>query len=167
MLDGSSLIPSSRAMRPSGPGPVDGYPSWRKEIQMAKSTRRALLRDGGFAVGAAAFVSLNLPEVARAESESASIFHVFAFQWKQGTLEAQKDRAAKEIAAFQGLIPGLLQTHVGPNISPRGKGYSFGGIMQFKDKASLDAYVQHPAHQALLAWLIPLIDAIELDLRAQ
>ena len=134
---------------------------------MAKSTRRALLRDGGFAVGAAAFVSLNLPEVARAEGESASIFHVFAFQWKQGTLEAQKDRAAKEIAAFQGLIPGLLQTHVGPNISPRGKGYSFGGIMQFKDKASLDAYVQHPAHQALLAWLIPLIDAIELDLRAQ
>jgi stress responsive alpha/beta barrel protein len=64
------------------------------------------------------------------------------------------------------LIPGLLQTHVGPNISPRGKGYTFGGIMQFKDKASLDAYIQHPAHQALLAWLIPLIDAIELDLHA-
>ena len=35
-----------------------------------------------------------------------------------------------------------------------------------KDKAALDAYVQHPAHQALLAWLVPLIDAIELDLRA-
>jgi hypothetical protein len=98
-------------MRLSGLGPaqVDGYPSWRKEIQMAKSTRRALLRDGGLAVGAAAFVSLNLPEVARAESESASIFHVFAFQWKQGTLEAQKDRAAKEIAAFQGLIPDFFK----------------------------------------------------------
>jgi antibiotic biosynthesis monooxygenase (ABM) superfamily enzyme len=95
-----------------------------------------------------------------------SVFHVFAFQWKQGTSEAQKERAAKEIAAFQGVIPGLLQTHVGPNISPRGKGYTFGGIMQFKDKASLDSYVQHPAHQALLAWLVPLIDAIELDLRA-
>jgi antibiotic biosynthesis monooxygenase (ABM) superfamily enzyme len=104
--------------------------------------------------------------VARAGSESANVFHVFAFQWKQGTSEAQKDRASKEIAAFQGLIPGLLQTHVGTNISPRGKGYTFGGIMQFKDKAALDAYVQHPAHQALLVWLIPLIEAIELDLRA-
>jgi hypothetical protein len=131
---------------------------------MAKSTRRALLRRGGVAVGAA-LISLNLPE-ARAGSESASVFHVFAFQWKQGTSDAQKDRAAQEIAAFQGLIPGLLQTHVGPNISPRGKGYTFGGIMQFKDKASLDAYVQHPAHQALLAWLVPLIEAIELDIRA-
>jgi hypothetical protein len=74
-------------------------------------------------------------------------------------------RAAKEIAAFQGQIPGLLQTHVEPNISPRGKGYTFGGTMQFKDQASLDAYVQHPVHQALLVWLVPLIDAIELDLR--
>ena len=133
---------------------------------MANATRRTLLRDGGLAVGAAALLSHNLPEVATAESKSASVFHVFAFQWKQGTSEAQKDRAAKEIAAFQGLIAGLLQTHVGPNISPRGKGYTFGGLMQFKDKASLDAYVQHPAHQALLAWLVPLIEAIELDLRA-
>lgn len=135
-------------------------------MELANSTRRALLRDGGIAVGAATLISLNMPEAARAEGESASVFHVFAFQWKPGTSEAQKNRAAKDIAAFQGVIPGLLQTHVGPNISPRGKGYTFGGIMQFKDQASLDAYVQHPAHQALLAWLRPLIDPIELDLRA-
>ena len=133
---------------------------------MANSTRRALLRDGCVAVGAATLISLRSTEVAKAESESASVFHAFAFQWKQGTSDAQKDKAAKEIAAFQGLIPGLLETHVGPNLSPRGKGYTFGGIMRFKDKTSLEAYVQHPAHQALLAWLVPLIEAIELDLRA-
>ena len=133
---------------------------------MANSTRRALLRDGCVAFGAASLISFRPPEVATAESESGSVFHVFAFQWKPGTSEAQKERAAKEIAAFQGVIPGLLQTHVGANLSPRGKGYTFGGVMQFKDKAALEAYVQHPAHQALLAWLVPLIDAIELDLRA-
>jgi len=145
---------------------VGDCPFVRKEIQMSNLARRALLRDGALVVGAATLISHNLPELASAESEPASVFHVFAFQWKEGTSEAQKDKAAKAIAAFQGVIPGLLQTHVGPNISPRGKGYTFGGIMQFKDKASLDAYVQHPAHQALLAWLVPLIDAIELDLRA-
>ncbi len=133
---------------------------------MANSSRRTLLRDGCVAVGAATLLSVSSPEMALAQSDSASVFHVFAFQWKPGTSEAQKERAAKEIAAFQGVIPGLLQTHVGPNLSPRGKGYTFGVIMQFKDKASLDAYVQHPAHQALLAWLVPLIDAVELDLRA-
>ena len=133
---------------------------------MPKITRRKLIRDGGVAAAVATLTPAGLPEVAAAEDASGSVFHVFAFRWKPDTSEAQKDKAAKEIAAFQGQIPGLLQTHVGLNISPRGKGYTFGGIMQFKDKASLDAYVQHPAHQALLVWLVPLIDAIELDLRA-
>jgi hypothetical protein len=132
---------------------------------MTNSTRRTVLRHGCAALGAS-LLSLESPEVSGAQSESAGVFHVFAFQWKQGVADAQKDRARKEIAAFQGVIPGLLQTHVGPNISPRGKGYTFGGIMLFKDESSLEAYFQHPAHLALLAWLVPLIDAVELDLRA-
>lgn len=164
MADGSSFIPETRGFESGWSDDVGGS-LLRKEIQMAKSTRRAMLRSGGVAVGAATLSSLSLP-VARAGSESSSVFHIFAFQWKPGTSEAQKERASKEIGAFQGVIPGLLQTHVGPNISPRGKGYTFGGMMEFKDKASLEAYVQHPAHQALLAWLVPLIDAIEVDLRA-
>ena len=130
---------------------------------MSKIIRRTLIRNGGIA---ATVTSAGLPNVAAREDGAESVFHVFAFRWKPDASEAQKDNAAREIAAFQGQIPGLLQTHVGPNISPRGKGYTFGGIMQFKDKAALDSYVQNPAHQALLAWLVPLIDAIELDLRA-
>ena len=110
---------------------------------MTTITRRTLIRNGGIA----ASVATVFPDNPRLVTEG-------------------EEAAAKEITAFQGQIPGLLQTHVGPNISPRGKGYTFGGIMQFKDQASLDAYVQHPAHEALLAWLVPLIDAIELDLRA-
>ncbi len=133
---------------------------------MSMIARRTLIRNAGIAASVATLIPASLPEVAAGEEAAGSVFHVFAFQWKPGTSESQKDKAAKEIAAFQGQIPGLLQTYVGPNISPRAKGYTFGGIMQFKDKASLDAYVQHPAHQALLAWLVPLIDAIELDLRA-
>jgi antibiotic biosynthesis monooxygenase (ABM) superfamily enzyme len=133
---------------------------------MPMITRRTLLRSGGAAASAVALIPSSVPKAAAAEDRAGSVFHVFAFQWKPSTTEAQKEKAARDIAAFQGQIPGLLETHVGPNISPRGKGYTFGGIMQFKDKAALDAYVQHPAHQALLAWLVPLIDAIELDLQA-
>jgi antibiotic biosynthesis monooxygenase (ABM) superfamily enzyme len=134
---------------------------------MHKITRRTLVRKGGLIASAAAFIAPSaLPESANGEEQPGSVFHVFAFQWKPDVSESQKNKAAKDIAAFQGQIPGLLETHVGPNISPRGKGYTFGGIMRFKDQASLDAYVQHPAHQALLGWLVPLIDAIELDLHS-
>ena len=133
---------------------------------MPDITRRTLIRNGSIAASIATLTPASQSQIAARENEAESVFHVFAFQWKLDTTEAQKDKAAREIAAFQGQIPGLLQTHVGPNISPRGKGYTFGGIMQFKDKAALDAYIENPAHQALLAWLVPLIDAIELDLRA-
>jgi hypothetical protein len=133
---------------------------------MPTITRRTLLRNSAIAASLPALAPYTQPLLAGDAGAAGTVFHIFVFQWKPGTTEAQKQKAAKDIAAFQGQIPGLLQTHVGPNISPRGKGYTFGGIMQFQDQAALDAYVQHPAHQALLAWLVPLIDAIELDLRA-
>jgi len=128
---------------------------------MSRITRRNLMRNSAFTASATL-----LPAGLASASPSANVFHVFAFQWKPDTTDAQKERAQTAIRAFQGTIPGLLETHVGPNISPRGKGYTFGGIMRFQDQAALDAYVQHPSHQALLVWLVPLIDAIELDLRA-
>jgi antibiotic biosynthesis monooxygenase (ABM) superfamily enzyme len=131
---------------------------------MTKSTRRSVMKVAGVVLGSG-LLSANLRESAMAQDASGRVFHVFAFQWKPETSEAQKDRAAKDIRAFQGVIPGLVQTHVGPNTSPRAKGYTFGGIMQFKDEASLNAYFQHPSHLALLKWLVPLIDAVELDLR--
>jgi antibiotic biosynthesis monooxygenase (ABM) superfamily enzyme len=136
-----------------------------KEIEMPNMTRRKLLRQSGIAAGAITLLSMT-PQTASAASDASSVFHVFAFMWNAGVSDAQKERARKEILAFQGVIPGLIQTHVGPNISPRGKDYTFGGIMQFTDQAALDAYVQHPSHQALLVWLRPLIDAIELDLHS-
>ena len=127
---------------------------------MSGITRRPLIRNSGLAASA------TLVPSGLAADPAQNVFHVFAFQWKPDTTDAQKEKAAKDIRSFQGTIPGLLETHVGPNISPRGKGYTFGGIMRFKDKAALDSYLQHPSHQALLVWLRPLIDAIELDLPA-
>jgi Stress responsive A/B Barrel Domain len=95
-----------------------------------------------------------------------TVFHIFGFRWKPTATEELKQHATRDIRAFQGVIPGLLQTHVGTNLSPRSKGYTYCGIMEFTDQAALDAYVVHPAHQALLRWLVPLIDAVELDVEA-
>ena len=69
----------------------------------------------------------------------------------------------REIRAFQGQIPGLMDVSVGENVSPRGQGYTFAGVMRFRDRAACDAYSSHPLHLALLKWLIPLIDPVELD----
>lgn len=95
------------------------------------------------------------------------IIHTFGFRWKPGVTAAQRAESIKIIRALQGQIPGLLQTWVGENISPRSQGYELGGVMQFADRAALDAYGDNPAHQKVLAFLRPLIDAIEIDFETQ
>ena len=89
--------------------------------------------------------------------------HMFAFRWKPEASQAQKDRALADIQAFQGQIAGLIETALGVNQSPRGGGYALGGVMKFTDQAAFEAYSDAPEHQALLRWLVPLIEAIEID----
>jgi hypothetical protein len=92
--------------------------------------------------------------------------HMFAFRLKPGVTDEQKERMLREIGALQKQIPGILDSVVGKNESARGGGYEIGGAMKFPDRAALEAYNVHPVHQALLQWLVPLIDAIEVDFPA-
>jgi hypothetical protein len=89
--------------------------------------------------------------------------HMFSFRWKPGITEQQKQRVFEEVSALKNHIPGILDSAVGFNTSPRGQGYDFGGVMKFSDRAAYDAYSAHPVHQQLLTWLLPLIDPMELD----
>jgi Stress responsive A/B Barrel Domain len=89
--------------------------------------------------------------------------HMFAFRWKAGVSGEQQEHVIREIRELQGRIPGLLETWVGKNLSPRSQGYELGGVMKFADKASLENYGAHPVHQELLSWLMPLIEPVEVD----
>jgi len=88
---------------------------------------------------------------------------MFGFRWKPGVTAEQRAESIKIIRAMQGEIPGLLSVWVGENFSPRSQGYALGGVMQFTDRAALEAYNSHPAHQKVLAFLRPLIEAFEID----
>ncbi|HTW48549.1 MAG TPA: Dabb family protein, partial [Acidobacteriaceae bacterium] len=79
------------------------------------------------------------------------VIHTFAFRWKPDVAGEQRQRAIAAIRALQGKIPGLEETWVGVNFSPRAQGYALGGVMKFADRAALEAYGGHPAHQELLA----------------
>lgn len=91
------------------------------------------------------------------------VIHTFAFRWRPGVTEEQRQRAISAIRDLQGRIPGLQETWVGVNFSSRSQGYALGGVMKFADRASLEAYGSHPVHQELLAWLMPLIEPVEVD----
>ena len=89
--------------------------------------------------------------------------HMFAFRFKPGVKEEQKERIVTAIRKLQEEIPEVLETWVGMNESPRGQRYELGGVMKFANKAACDAYGAHPVHQKLLSWLMPLIEPIEVD----
>ena len=92
------------------------------------------------------------------------VVHAFLFQWKPQANEQDKQRAAEEIRALQGQIPGLMETSYEANTSPRSQGFTHGGVMKFRDHAALEAYFTHPVHQKLVDWLMPLLAlAAELD----
>jgi Stress responsive A/B Barrel Domain len=95
--------------------------------------------------------------------DGAMYIHMFAFRFKAGVTETQKEQIVSEIRELQSEIPAILETWVGQNESPRGDGYELGGAMKFRDKAACQAYGRHPVHQKLLGWLMPLIEPIEVD----
>lgn len=92
--------------------------------------------------------------------------HVFMFQWKDHATAAHRASAALEISDFKGAVPGLLTVTVGTNLAANHGGYDFGGCLGFTDEAAYRDYCNHPLHKQLLDWLLPLIDAVELDLPA-
>ena len=89
--------------------------------------------------------------------------HIFAFRWTANATAADKERATGQIRDFAGRIPGLLEVHVGENTATNGQGFEAGGVMQFASPLALEAYNSHPLHEALLAWVSPLIEAVEVD----
>jgi hypothetical protein len=121
---------------------------------MPRMTRRSLIHTGGLSASAVTLLAAANANTAMAEEQEVSVFHAFAFQWKPEASEAQKDRATREIAAFQGQIPGLLQTHVGPNISPRGKGYTFVGILQLDTLPLGQLQGREPGTQFPTCWTL-------------
>ena len=91
------------------------------------------------------------------------VVHMFAFRWKPGVSEEQRQRVMEAIRSLQGKIPGLEETWVGVNFSLRGQRYALGGVMKFKNRLALEAYTTHPHHQELISWLMPLIEPLEVD----
>ena len=98
----------------------------------------------------------------------AMVFHTFHLRFRPDTTPDQIESIIATIRGFQGHVPGLLETHIGPNFSRHSNGFTYGAAMKFTDRASLEAYLApSPLHSELLARAVPLMAAIqEVDFEA-
>jgi hypothetical protein len=95
-----------------------------------------------------------------------AVKHLVVFQFKPGTAPAEIDRIMRELAAFVGRIPGLLDFEGGPYSGPYpgadglNRGYSHGFVMTFRDAAARAAYLPHPEHLRFKDGLVPHLQEV-------
>ena len=72
----------------------------------------------------------------------------------------------RDFVALRTRIDGIRSIEWGTNVSPEGlaKGYTHAFMLTLGDAAARDAYLPHPAHQAFVAAMKPLIaDVLVFD----
>lgn len=96
----------------------------------------------------------------------ATVQHVVLVKFRP---EAPAGLMAEVVAAIDALkpkLPGLVEVSGGANNSPEGlaKGFTHGFVVTFVDRATRDAYLEHPDHepikQQLLGWLDGGVDGV-------
>jgi hypothetical protein len=79
--------------------------------------------------------------------------HVVLFAFKPGTTAEQIAAVEQAFAALPQQIPEIVVFEWGRDVSVEGRaqGFTHCFLVTFRDEASRDAYLPHPAHQAFVA----------------
>jgi hypothetical protein len=76
--------------------------------------------------------------------------HIVLFKWTAEATPQQIDTAMTELRALQGQIDGIIHLTCGADFSGRAHGFTHALIVRFRDRAALEAYGPHPAHQSVV-----------------
>lgn len=88
--------------------------------------------------------------------------HLVLFRFKPTVSAADAEAVVRHFAELPGQIPGITSFECGINSSPEGlaKGFTHPFLMSFESAAARDAYLPHPAHQAFVQRIGPLVDDV-------
>ncbi|GLS85585.1 stress responsive protein [Cypionkella aquatica] len=84
------------------------------------------------------------------------IRHIVALRLKASITEPLKQSLYSDLAGLSAVIDGIVAFHAGRNVSiePLSRGFDDLFWFDFRDAAVRDAYVIHPAHQAIGARIV-------------
>ncbi len=84
-----------------------------------------------------------------------SIIHVVVVKWKEDASEADRQKAIEGVKKMAGQIPGIKNIWIKTaRIAPRDYHAAF--VIEFKDRAAVDLYAEHPAHEEWMKHYIPI-----------
>ena len=88
--------------------------------------------------------------------------HLVLLRFKATASRADIAAIEAAFAALRTLVPGVSALEWGLDTSPEGlaKGFTHAFMLSFSGAPQRDAYLPHPAHQAFVAQLKPLLDDV-------
>ena len=78
------------------------------------------------------------------------IMHIVLFRWTDEATPEAIQQAVEALNDLRDKVPGILEISCGANFSDRAKGFTHGLVVRLTDRAALDAYGPHPAHQKVV-----------------
>ena len=86
--------------------------------------------------------------------------HVVLFRFRPDLTADDLQSLFAELRGLANAVEGIVGFRGGAYRSPEGlgQGFTHGFVMAFADEAARDAYLPHPAHQRVVARLLPLLD---------
>ncbi|MCC6445925.1 MAG: Dabb family protein [Armatimonadetes bacterium] len=87
--------------------------------------------------------------------------HIVFFKIRPQATPEQKQAMVDGLKSLAKLIPGIARLSVGENFSDRSRGFTYGLVVRFTDRAALEAYLPHPAHQEVVEkYIRPINDDV-------
>ncbi|HEY8559381.1 MAG TPA: Dabb family protein [Pyrinomonadaceae bacterium] len=77
--------------------------------------------------------------------------HIVCWKYKAETSEAERAEHVRALRALADVIPNILSFSVGRDILQLERSFDTGLVATYPDRAALDFYTDHPAHQAVAA----------------
>lgn len=114
--------------------------------------------------GVSALMLNSSPAQTDAEKPQKLLRHVVLFKFKESATQAQIDAVVKGFGELPQKIDAIHDYEWGTNNSPEdhAKGYTHCFLVTFKSEADRDAYLPHPAHQAFVKVLLPILDEVHV-----
>jgi heme-degrading monooxygenase HmoA len=87
----------------------------------------------------------------------AVVKHIVLWRLKNSALGNRKSENARlikqKLESLRGVVPGLLSAEVGIDFSGTEQSYDVALYSEFESKEALQAYQNHPAHKAVVAFI--------------
>jgi hypothetical protein len=78
------------------------------------------------------------------------IEHIVLFKWQSTAAPDAIATAMQALAQMPEQIPDIVTLSCGENFSDRAQGFTHGLVVRFRDRAGLETYLPHPAHQTIV-----------------